>query len=371
MGPAFAHQAGDGAAAAARVTQMAYTLRQRIGAALLDWPRYEWHLLTGWLRICNRNETLLSSPDGRGVACQWQWTSDLHAPKVFPRLGTRLMARCMRDMPIEFSWAPQESVSEVQVSFIIGHRGLQRVPQLLATLATVAAQRGVGCECIVVEQSSQSEVAGLLPGWVRYVHTPLPVPGMPYCRSWALNVGARVARGKVLVFHDNDLLVPQAYAAELWARAREGYEVINLKRFIFYLTEAHSRAVCAGDRHLTATPAEAIMQNAEAGGSIAMAREAFFAVGGFDESFVGWGGEDNEFWQRALTRKVWSYASLPIAHLWHAPQPEKATRDLAPLQRLRDLSLVPAESRVANLAKRRFGDARQMDPPWTRPEAGE
>ena len=366
MGPAFTHQAGDGAAAAARVTHMAYTLRQRIGAALLDWPRYEWHLLAGGLRICNRNETLLSSPDGRGVACQWQWTSDLHAPKVFPRLGTRLMACCMRDMPIEFAWTQQESVSEVQVSFIVGHRGLQRVPQLLATLATVAAQRGVGCECIVVEQSSQSEVAGLLPGWVRYVHTPLPAPGMPYCRSWALNVGARAARGKVLVFHDNDMLVPQAYAAELWARSQAGYEVINLKRFIFYLNEAHSSAVCAGDRRLTAMPAEAIVQNTEGGGSVAMSRDAFFAIGGYDEAFVGWGGEDNEFWQRALTRKVWPFAYLPIVHLWHAPQPGKEQQDSPAVLRFQELAAVPPQRRIADLARRSFGDARRMDPPWQR-----
>ena len=346
---------------------MGYSLKQIIGSALLDVPRFEWWLRTSWPRIRNRNERLRASEDGRGVACEWQWTSDLYAPKVFPALGTRLLTRCLDAWPIAFASSPPDGGAEIQVSFIIGHRGPQRVPQLLATLATIAAQRGVACECIVVEQSSQSEVAKLLPSWARYEHTPFPDPGMPYCRSWALNVGARAARGKVLVFHDNDMLVPQAYASELWARSQEGYEVINLKRFIFYLNEAHSRGVCAGDRRLSAMPAEAIVQNLEAGGSVAMARDAFFAIGGYDEAFVGWGGEDNEFWQRALTRKAWPYAYLPIVHLWHAPQAGKQQNPPA-VRRFQELAAVAPERRIAELAQRRFGDTQCMDPPW-HPEA--
>jgi len=186
---------------------------------------------------------------------------------------------------------------------------------------------------------------------------------MPYCRSWTLNVGARAARGKLLVLHDNDMLVPQAYASELWARSQEGYEVINLKRFIFYLTEAHSSAVCAGDRRLDARTAEAIVQNLEAGGSAAMSREAFFAIGGYDEAFVGWGGEANEFWQRALTRKAWPYAYLPIVHLWHAPQPGKQQNPLT-VQRYQTLAAVAPEQRIADLVQRKFGEAQRMDQPW-------
>ena len=62
------------------------------------------------------------------------------------------------------------------------------------------------------------------------------------------------------------------------------------------------------------------MQNAEGGGSIGISRQAFFEVGGFDGRFIGWGGEDNEFWERAQTRTVYAYGYLPFVHLWHAPQ---------------------------------------------------
>ncbi len=71
---------------------MGYSLRQQLGAAVIDWPRFEIGLRGSWTRIRNRRERLRESPDGRGVACDWRWTSDLHVAKVFPSLGRRLHA---------------------------------------------------------------------------------------------------------------------------------------------------------------------------------------------------------------------------------------------------------------------------------------
>jgi hypothetical protein len=348
---------------------MAHTFKQKIGALVLDWPRFEWALRTGWFKATNRNECTQTSPDGQGLACAWQWTSDLHVAKVFPSTGTRLMKRATGDWPISFADALPNGVGDVQVTFVIGHRGMERVAQLLATLATIAAQRGVGCECIVVEQSSTSAVRDLLPHWIRYVHTPLPVPDMPYCRSWTLNVGARLAKGKVIVFHDNDMLVPDAYAAELWRRHEEGFEVINLKRFIFYLSERQSTEIQSTRRVEFDLPPDTVVQNLEAGGSLAVDRDAFFALGGYDEAFVGWGGEDNEFWERAQTRKVWPYAYLPIVHLWHPAQPRK--QDPAnPNSRLQaERTALAPEQRIRELAARPFGDPASLSVDWPAPRS--
>ena len=63
------------------------------------------------------------------------------------------------------------------------------------------------------------------------------------------------------------------------------------------------------------------------GASLAVSKKAYWDIGGMDEEFVGWGGEDTEFWDRCLTRNVWEYAHLPIIHLWHKPQPEKRTKN--------------------------------------------
>ena len=181
---------------------------------------------------------------------------------------------------------------------------------------------------------------------------------MPYCRSWTFNVGARHTPAPVLVLHDNDMLVPADYAASILARLAQGYDVVNQKRFIFYLSEAHTRLIFAGQAALTSDAPLAIVQNLEGGGSVAITREAFDKIGGMDESFIGWGGEDNEFWDRAQTLRVWPYAGLPIVHLWHAAQPGKQKPGNSTLEHFKELSQVRAGDRIERLRSTPRGELR-------------
>lgn len=346
---------------------MTYSWKQKLGAIGYDLPRFVWSMRPSsrqpWVFMRNRDERLSPVPgrwSSAGVACDWQWTSDLHLAKVFPSLGRRLMKRALRDWPIESRDQPAKQKTQVSpaLSFIIGHRGKERLPHLLATLRSIAAQRDVAFECIVVEQSISPEISDQLPSWVRYVHTPLPYAQMPYSRAWAFNVGARAAHNEALVFHDNDMLVPAAYAKEIIERLEGGCAVVNLKRFIFYLSDDHAAAVLNGTEPIEQRAPEAIVQNLEGGGSVAITREAYFAIGGFDESFLGWGGEDNEFWERAGTRRVWPYAYLPIVHLWHASQTGKVASERATAKLYEERSGTPAAERIAELVARDFGNPR-------------
>lgn len=320
-------------------------LRQRIGALVYDWPPFALHMLRGdWVRVHNRNESIES--DGCGVRCLWRYTSDLHIANVYPSAGAWLMRRALRDWPIEYGarGAPHPAFGHplpaggaTRVSFLIGHRGRARLPLLQATLRSIAAQ-GMPVECIVVEQSEAPEIRGELPPWVRYVHT--PSGGLPYCRAWAFNVAARLASSGVLVLHDGDLLVPRGYAAEAFAQVTGGKSFADLKRFLFYLR---------ADGTL-----EKVVQNAQ-GGSVVAARDAYWDIGGFDESFVGWGGEDNDFWDRARTAgKIDDFGYLPLIHLHHDAQPGKivGTPAIERYQRIESIS--PAE-RIARLLQRDQG----------------
>jgi GT2 family glycosyltransferase len=326
-------------------------LRPLLGVMAKDLPRYVRALAApgeGYAALCNRNERLESGPDGRGYRCLWQWTSDLHAPKHLPILGGALMRRALRDHPMRT--APRPSAAQPpRLSFIVGHRGLERLGHLRATLETIAGQSEAAIECIVVEQDTQPLLRERLPAWVRYVHTPPPRPDLAYCRSWAFNVGARHARGDVLVLHDNDMLVPQDYAMHVLRLADQGFEVVNLKRFVFYLTQSHTEKHLRGEAGLTAQAPLAVMQNAEGGGSLAITRAAFDGIGGFDEAFVGWGGEDVEFWERAASRRVWPYAFLPLVHLWHGPQPDKMARQNETLALYHSRTQTPIAQRIAAL----------------------
>lgn len=332
--------------------------RDLAGVLLKDYRRYRQALRLpgdGYLGICNRNESLERGPDGRGYRCNWQWTSDLHAPKVLPSLGSSLMSRALRDYPTTCAARPEEHTDGTDVSFIIGHRGAERLPLLLATLRSIAAQTDCRIECIVVEQSIQPDASTSLPDWVKYVYTPVADSQVPYNRASAFNAGAMEASGRLLVLHDNDILVPNKYASEALGLFNKGYKVINLKRFIFYLGQEHTREFIHGRLRLTSVPPVQVMQNAEAGGSLAVCRRTYFELGGFDESFVGWGGEDNEFWDRAQTRRVWPYAYLPMVHLWHPPQSEKLDRQRRTTRLLDEKLSIPTEERIAELARKNFG----------------
>lgn len=357
---------------------MRHPLKQKLSALLLDWPSYEWNLRGlgatpgrrgHWTRIRNRRDRIRLGPEGVGAFCEGRWTSRLHVCDVFPSLGARLLSRALEEWPPAFAERPGSSggAREPDVSFVIGHRGLERLPHLLSVLSSIAAQSGAEVECVLVEQSVEPRIAERIPDWVRYLHTPTP-DGMPYSRAWAFNVGAREARGGLLVFHDNDMIMPRRYAAELLGVRRRGFEVINLKRFVFYLGEHETAQVLEGKA--IDGPPERVVQNLEGGGSVAVDRAAFFEIGGFDESFVGWGGEDNEFWERSAVRVVWPWGYVPLAHLHHAEQPEKGRRDRRTATLLDERSRIPPEVRIRELAARAFGRAHGPDPAYA-PRNGE
>ena len=343
-----------------------FSIRQKVGACIYDLPRFLWATrpplfshpsARPWAFFRNRGEQLLPAPNGLGLQCDWQWTSDLHITRVFPSLGRLFMSRALRDCPIGFQEKQSKQPGNIEASFIISHRGLQRLPHLLLTLQSVAAQRKASFECIVVEQSATPEVKDFLPSWVRYIHTAMPSDGVPFCKAWAFNVGARLAHGKLLVLHDNEMLVPRDYASQHLARVDEGYEVVDLKRFIFFLSQSHSERVMGKHELLLDQAPESIMQNAP-GGSLAITRDAYLAIGGFDESFIGWGGEDNEFWERAKTRRVWPYGYLPLVHLWHPAQPGKLESNRSTAALFETRSRIPAAERIAELTSRDFGNPR-------------
>jgi hypothetical protein len=150
-------------------------------------------------------------------------------------------------------------------------------------------------------------------------------PG-PFNKAWGFNIAARVARGPVLAFGDADVIAPRAFADAV-RRCREGQGAVKPYRTIVDLTPEETARVRGGEWELVPTrPADA-PRNREgrgehvvfAGGLFVIQRETYLRIGGFDERFLGWGGEDD-----AMTAKL-ERAGVPLAeigdqpalHLWH------------------------------------------------------
>lgn len=324
--------------------------RTRVGALLYDFPRYVLALWPGrWIYMRNRRENVTT--DGRGVRCEWQFSSDLHIAKVFPSTGARMLRDAFTQWPVSLRDRPPQPASVPEVAFVIGHRGTERLPHLLATLRNVSGQSGVSIECIVVEQDTEPRIRDLMPDWVHYIFTECQTP---YNRAATFNAGAAVAVAPVLILHDNDMIVPAGYAAECARVIRDGYRFIEIKRFTFYLAEAASRLILDGGNVPDAVPT-AVVQNL-LGGTIAARRDSYFDIGGFDDEFVGWGGEDNEFWDRAAsTGSAYRFGYMPVLHLHHAPQVGKLDLTAAGARRYNDVKTIPPRARVEALRNRACG----------------
>lgn len=316
----------------------------------------------GWISICNRIETLTREEDETGVRCNWTWGSGLHAPRVLSRLGARLMQAALAEWPIKFARQPAVIAERPKLSFIFAHSGAERLPQLRQTIRSVFAQQDVPCEVVVVDQSEQPQLA-MLPAPVIYRHLSKEGVAPGWYKSWAYNVGARLATGSILVFQDGDVCAPAGYARELVSAIEgRGHGAASVQRLLFYLSQSDSQSVQKSDTFAPGIRPTLAFQNWK-GGTIAIRKDAFTSIGGFDEGFVDWGGEDDEFYDRCAAVGHCRSGYLPFVHLWHPPQPDRkqsSNPNIADVMPWR-LSL-SHETRIAELSQRHFGNPVRPDP---------
>lgn len=154
-------------------------------------------------------------------------------------------------------------------------------------------------------------------------------PG-PFNKSWGMNVGARHAQGAVLVFSDADLVVPLPLD-DLSAICRSEFAVVKPYCRLVDLGPAQTQSIHGGETDFAALaqpgalhapgyrPHERISL---CSGMFMIRREAFFSLGGWDERFVGWGGEDDALSYKVQHARLSCFEAdkVPALHLWH-PRP--------------------------------------------------
>jgi hypothetical protein len=271
------------------------------------------------------------------------------------------MMRALQDWPIRFAPSPQGNLGP-KVSFLFAHGGYNRLPQLRQVIHSVFAQRDARVECIVADMSPEA-IGAELPIGVKHLQIATNHLSPGWYKSWGFNIAARAATGDILVFQDGDVCVPEHYAAEL-ARTifKDGYDVASIQRFLFYLDEASTQMVqWEGVVPKGMTP-KRVLQNWK-GGTIAVARDVFFELGGFDEGFVDWGGEDDEFFDRCRSKRHCRYGHLPFVHLYHPPQTDRRKPDNINTAKILPMRFaIPSGERIAELRARSWGNLAGPDP---------
>ncbi|GEM_PF-2063737 len=207
--------------------------------------------------------------------------------EVLPALGRKTLNVALQEWPISFNNSLPISSDRPRGSFIFAHAGQARLPRLCQTIRSVFAQTDCVVEVIVVDQSDEP-IFSQLPAGVSYRH--LDKRNIPegWHKSWAYNVGARLAKSDTFVFQDGDVCVPCRYAAEVHRTLSSGeFNVASLQRMLFYLNAKSTELVEANDSLNGRFVPERVYQNWK-GGTIAVQRDAFFRIGRFDEGFVDW-----------------------------------------------------------------------------------
>ena len=127
-------------------------------------------------------------------------------------------------------------------------------------------------------------------------------------KSWCINVGVRNAVSNNLLIIDADLQFEKDYFQRIVDFSKNAP-----KFFVCYENIIWSKG--------RDNPNERIVRGLHlhtAGGSWFIDKDFFWEIGGMDESFFGYGGEDNEFWERARhILKTITYMQGKITHTYH------------------------------------------------------
>ena len=206
------------------------------------------------------------------------------------------------------------------VSVIIPHGGEERLPYLKATLANLRQCRGVS-EIIVLEMSTTPFAIDVARRWAdKYVFARHQGS---FERARALNMGSSFAEYDLVLWLDNDLIVPLDFISRAAAEFRAGQldYLVPYSR-IGYLSSVDSQAVMRGARNpADCQPVNVLRSQDASGGAGLVGRKFLLRYGGLPEGFRGWGGEDNSWIHKAsLLGRVarTRFQDQMLYHLFHA-----------------------------------------------------
>jgi predicted glycosyltransferase involved in capsule biosynthesis len=140
-------------------------------------------------------------------------------------------------------------------------------------------------------------------------------------QPWMENVGARYAKGKKLLFYDVDLICKDENYLEKIYEFDTPYFVAWNK--MFCLTNKCSNNILCNTKvtnfSLENVYVSGMQKYAGVGFAVCIDKDFFFnKLGGYNENYLGWGGNDTDIAWRALNilKKEYKF-SIDLYHLWH------------------------------------------------------
>lgn len=242
-----------------------------------------------------------------------------------------------------------------------------RPDALELVLRSVAQQTVKADQVIIADDGSTDETAALIQRW----QAQLPVrhawqPDEGFRAARARNLAIEQATADQLLFIDGDCVLPPSFVHAHGALSRPkaivaGGRVLLSEAETAHVLEQPDGALPSFSHWKLRTWPLGVLRDLQPAHwqtvrtcNVGVSRADAIAVGGFDESYLGWGLEDSDFVVRLLhsgCRIRQARLAASVVHLYHPEQPRDAvSRNEARFQRvLIDPSVIlPTQSRLVS-----------------------
>lgn len=245
-----------------------------------------------------------------------------------PAAGCAVLSQALHALPPGIS-LPEELPAPILIVIPFRDRnaGAPRLRNLLACLLSLRDQSAprASYRVVVVESDDEPRCRDIVAPWTdRYLFA--PKAGL-FNKSWAINVGVIDDAGaaELICILDADVLVDRDFVARNVARFQKPGAMGHLTyRDMWNLDEAStSSAIKQRIRHRAAEvdpdALRAFVLRRPPGACVWVRLSSFHAIGGMDERFEGWGGEDNDFVYRLDMHSAFDSYNDPLLHMYHPP----------------------------------------------------
>jgi len=238
-------------------------------------------------------------------------------------------------------------------TYIIGYRHRpDRINLLRKTLDWINSFSGT--EVIVVEQDKHSKISHLN---LNCKHI-FVESTKPYNRSWSFNIGLRYAKTDIIACGDSDLIMhPEDLINAL--KETKNYEMVNPYKSVIDLNPQESNLSFEKMFEINRPGrGELDHQKTNISGGIAIfQKQALYKIGGWDENFWDWGGEDDLQTikiENFLTYKTMDARSYHLYHARLAPDQNNYKRNLTILSKVSEMNKDQLTNMI-NLSKGSIG----------------
>jgi len=212
-----------------------------------------------------------------------------------------------------------EDIILPSVSYVIPIRDIGRTDSVSTVINNIRAQKFPVIDIVLVEEDMKNRLSSkvLLP--LRHIHA--NSPDMHFNKSRAFNVGVLKATYDKVILHDADILVQDGYTGNMFNLLNE-YDAVHIGKDVMYLSKNYTDSV--NNSGEVSASGDCINQVGYfEGGSLGCNKSTYYKVGGFNESFIGYGIEDCDFFHRLklLSNQFYNIRSEVFYHLHHGRTP--------------------------------------------------